>query len=108
MIMRPGQQLLLPASPVFIWCSLRVALLLNIAPNMAGMGRVAWLPDFLALTLVPRDARLATQVRELQIAGLAGDVRSVALWLGGGDRSVMAVEPLQPLQPLTPASAASR
>jgi hypothetical protein len=60
------------------------------------------------LTLVPRDARLATQVRELQIAGLAGDVRSVALWLGGGDRSVMAVEPLQPLQPLTPASAASR
>lgn len=50
------------------------------------------------LTLVPRDARLATQVRELQIAGLAGDVRSVALWLGGGDRSVMAVEPLQPLQ----------
>jgi predicted LPLAT superfamily acyltransferase len=36
------------------------------------------------LTLVPRDARLATQVRELQIAGLAGDVRSVALWLGGG------------------------
>ena len=57
------------------------------------------------LTLVPRDARLATQVRELQIAGLAGDVRSVALWLGGGDRSVMAVAPLQPLQP---ASAASR
>jgi len=60
------------------------------------------------LTLVPRDARLATQVRELQIAGLAGDVRSVALWLGGGDRSVMAVEPLQPLQALAPSSAASR
>ncbi len=53
------------------------------------------------LTLVPRDARLATQVRELQIAGLASDVRSVALWLGGGDRSVMAVDALQPL----PASA---
>ena len=49
------------------------------------------------LTLVPRDARLATQVRELQIAGLASDVRSVALWLGGGDRSVMAVDALQPL-----------
>jgi hypothetical protein len=47
------------------------------------------------LTLVPRDARLATQVRELQIAGLASDVRSVALWLGGGDRSVMAVDALQ-------------
>ncbi len=49
------------------------------------------------LTLVPRDGRLATQVRELQIAGLAGEVRSVALWLGGGDRSVMAVDPLQAL-----------
>jgi hypothetical protein len=53
------------------------------------------------LTLVPRDARLATQVRELQIAGLASDVRSVALWLGGGDRSVMAVEALQALPPTT-------
>lgn len=60
------------------------------------------------LTLVPRDARLATQVRELQIAGLAGDVRSVALWLGGGDRSVMAVEPLQPLKPVPPAPTAAR
>ena len=53
------------------------------------------------LTLVPRDARLATQVRELQIAGLASDVRSVSLWLGGGDRSVMAVEALQALPPTT-------
>ncbi len=53
------------------------------------------------LTLVPRDARLATHVRELQIAGLASDVRSVALWLGGGDRSVMAVEALQALPPGT-------
>ncbi len=45
------------------------------------------------LTLVPRDARLASQVRELQIAGLQSDVRSVALWLAGGDRSVMNIEP---------------
>ena len=52
MIMRPGQQLLLPANPVFIWASLLVALLLNMAPNMAGLGRAAWLPDFLALVLV--------------------------------------------------------
>ena len=44
------------------------------------------------LTLVPRDARLATQVRELQIAGLQSDVRSVALWLAGGDRSVMSID----------------
>jgi Outer membrane lipoprotein carrier protein LolA-like len=47
------------------------------------------------LTLLPRDARLATQVRELQISGQHSDVRSVALWLAGGDRSVMLVEPLQ-------------
>lgn len=45
------------------------------------------------LTLVPRDARLASQVREMQIAGLQSDVRSVALWLAGGDRSVMNIEP---------------
>jgi hypothetical protein len=48
-----------------------------------------------SLTLVPRDARLATQVRELQIGGLSTDVRSVSLWLGGGDRSVMSIGPLQ-------------
>lgn len=51
------------------------------------------------LTLVPRDARLAAQVRELQIAGLGSDVRSVALWLAGGDRSVMSIEPLQATTP---------
>jgi rod shape-determining protein MreD len=52
MIMEPGQQLLLPARPAFIWSSLMAALLLNMAPNMAGLGRAPWLPDFLALTLV--------------------------------------------------------
>ena len=48
MIMRPGQPLLLPASPVFIWFSLIVAMMLNMLP----VGRIAWMPDFLALTLV--------------------------------------------------------
>jgi rod shape-determining protein MreD len=48
MIMRSGQQLLLPASPVFIWCSLLVALLLDMLP----LGRQPWMPDFLALVLV--------------------------------------------------------
>jgi rod shape-determining protein MreD len=48
MIMRKGQQLLLPASPVFIWCSLLVALLLDMLP----LGRVPWMPDMLALVLV--------------------------------------------------------
>lgn len=51
------------------------------------------------LTLVPRDARLATQVRELQIVGLGSDVRSVALSLAGGDRSVMSIEPLRAAVP---------
>ena len=48
MIMRPGQQLLLPANPVFIWASLVVALLLNMLP----LGRIAWMPDLLMLLLV--------------------------------------------------------
>ncbi len=50
------------------------------------------------LTLVPRDERLATQVRELKITGLGGDLRVVELWLSGGDRSVMSIEPLQALK----------
>ena len=48
MIMRPGQQLLLPANPVFIWGSLLLALLLNMIP----LGRTPWMPDLLALVLV--------------------------------------------------------
>ncbi|MES2385040.1 MAG: rod shape-determining protein MreD [Pseudomonadota bacterium] len=48
MIMPSGQQLLLPANPVFIWTSLVVALLLDMLP----LGRVPWMPDFLALVLV--------------------------------------------------------
>lgn len=48
MIMRSGQQLLLPANPVFIWASLIAALLLNMLP----LGRVPWMPDLLALVLV--------------------------------------------------------
>lgn len=52
MIMRQGQQLLLPANPVFIWSSLLGALLLNMLLNMGGLGRSAWVPDLLALVLV--------------------------------------------------------
>lgn len=48
MIMRSGQQLLLPASPVFIWGSLFAALLFNMMP----FGRMLWLPDVLALVLL--------------------------------------------------------
>lgn len=48
MIMRSGQQLLLPANPLFIWFSLLFALMLNMLP----LGRVPWMPDILALVLV--------------------------------------------------------
>ncbi len=51
MIMRSGQQLLLPANPLFIWGSLLVALMLNILMSTL-MGRAAWPPDVLALALV--------------------------------------------------------
>ena len=49
MIKRPGQQqLLLPVSPVFMWSSLIVALLVNMIP----IGRAVWMPDLLALVIV--------------------------------------------------------
>ena len=49
MIKRPGQQqLLLPVSPLFMWASLVVALLINMIP----IGRAAWMPDLLALAIV--------------------------------------------------------
>jgi rod shape-determining protein MreD len=51
MIMRPGQQLLLPANPLFIWGSLLAALMLNILLASL-LGRAAWPPDILALVLV--------------------------------------------------------
>jgi rod shape-determining protein MreD len=52
MIMRPGQQLLLPANPLFIWGSLVGAFLLMVLLNISLWGRAAWAPDLLALTLV--------------------------------------------------------
>lgn len=52
MIMRPGQQLLLPASPLFIWSSLVLALMANMLQGIGLWGRAAWAPDVLALVLV--------------------------------------------------------
>ena len=52
MIMRPGQQLLLPANPLFIWFTLLGALALNMLMNMGLWGRAAWVPDLLAVVLV--------------------------------------------------------
>jgi rod shape-determining protein MreD len=48
MIMRPGQPLLLPANPLFIWFSLIVAMMINMLP----LGRIAWMPDILAVVVV--------------------------------------------------------
>ena len=52
MNMREGQQLLLPANPLFIWSSLLAALALNMMQNMGLWGRAAWVPDLLACVLV--------------------------------------------------------
>lgn len=52
MIMRRGQQLLLPVNPVFIWLSLLVALAVDMMLSMGMWGRAAWAPDLLAVVLV--------------------------------------------------------
>jgi rod shape-determining protein MreD len=51
MIMRSGQQLLLPAKPFFIWMSLLAALLVNFVTSTS-LGREVWVPDIVALVLV--------------------------------------------------------
>ena len=51
-MMRPGQQLLLPANPLFIWSTLLAGLALNMLQNIGLWGSAAWTPDLLALVLV--------------------------------------------------------
>jgi rod shape-determining protein MreD len=51
MIMRSGEQLLLPVNPWYLWGSLLVALMINVLLS-ALFGRAAWPPDVLALALV--------------------------------------------------------
>jgi rod shape-determining protein MreD len=77
MIMRPGQQLLLPANPLFIWTSLIAAMLLNMLP----LGRVPWMPDFLALVLVFWNVHqpLRVGIGVAFMFGLAMDVHQAAL-----------------------------
>jgi hypothetical protein len=48
------------------------------------------------LKLTPLEGGLLRAVRELEIAGQGPDVRTIEMWLAGGDRSVMQVEPLVP------------
>ena len=52
MIMRPGQRLLMPVNPAFLWASLLIAFAANMAGNMALWGRAAWAPDILSIVLV--------------------------------------------------------
>lgn len=52
MIMRPGQALLLPANPWFVWGSLLATLVLGMAVQMGLTGRSPWMPDLLAVVLV--------------------------------------------------------
>jgi rod shape-determining protein MreD len=52
MIMRPGQQLLLPANPLFVWGSMLAAMLFDMFLNMGLTGRAAWVPDVLTVVLV--------------------------------------------------------
>jgi rod shape-determining protein MreD len=77
MIMRPGQQLLLPANPVFIWGTLLLALLANMLP----LGRTPWMPDFLALVLVFWSVHqpLRVGIGAAFVFGLAMDVHQAAL-----------------------------
>jgi rod shape-determining protein MreD len=77
MIMRPGQQLLLPANPFFIWGSLLLALLVNTLP----LGRTPWMPDFLALVLVFWSVHqpLRVSIGVAFVFGLAMDVHQTAL-----------------------------
>ena len=77
MIMPRGEPLLLPASPAFIWGSLLVALMLNLLP----LGRVLWMPDFLALTLVFWNVHQPRRVGLLAafLFGLALDVHQASL-----------------------------
>lgn len=81
MIMRPGQQLLLPANPVFIWSSLIGALLINILMNMGLWGRAAWTPDLLVVALVFWSVHqpLRVGIGAAFVFGIAMDVHQAAL-----------------------------
>jgi rod shape-determining protein MreD len=75
--MRPGQPLLLPANPMFIWGSLVVAMLANMLP----LGRLPWLPDFLAIVLVFWNVHQPQRIGVIAafLFGLALDVHQATL-----------------------------
>ena len=81
MIMPRGQQLLLPANPLFIATSLTLALLLNMLQNMGLFGNAAGMPDFLALVLLFWGVHqpLRVSLGWAFFFGLITDVHEVAL-----------------------------
>ena len=77
MTMRPGQPLLLPANPLFIWFSLIVAMTAMMLP----VGRVPWLPDLLAVVLVFWSVHQPLRIGVIAafMFGLALDVHQASL-----------------------------
>jgi rod shape-determining protein MreD len=77
MIMRPGQPLLLPASPLFIWFTLVLALMIYMLP----VGRVPWMPDLLAVVLVFWSVHQPLRIGVVAafMFGLAVDVHQTSL-----------------------------
>jgi rod shape-determining protein MreD len=74
---RGADQLLLPLNPLFLWFSLIGAFLLNMLP----LGRVPWMPDFLAIALVfwATHQPLRVGVGAAFVFGLMMDVHQGAL-----------------------------
>ena len=77
MIMRPGQPLLLPANPFFIWFTLILALMATMLP----LGRVPWMPDVLAVVLVFWSVHQPLRIGVVAafMFGLAVDVHQTSL-----------------------------
>jgi rod shape-determining protein MreD len=81
MIMRQGQQLLLPANPFFVWGSMLCAMLFNMFLNMGLTGREPWVPDVLAVVLVFWTVHqpLRVSIGAAFVCGLLMDVHQGAL-----------------------------
>jgi rod shape-determining protein MreD len=77
MIMRPGQPLLLPANPLFIWFTLIVAMMIMMLP----IGRLPWMPDVLAVVLVFWSVHQPLRIGVIAafLFGLAVDVHQASL-----------------------------
>lgn len=76
----------------------REALERNFKTSLSGNAQL-WL-----LELVPREARLRSQVISVRVAGQHGVVREVLVALPDGDRSVMSIDPMLPVAPAWPAA----